>query len=154
MTARSKHRGHPIEWHGHKWGYSDPPAPGHLKYGKKEGQGERPCTHCHAHSEPGGPDRCLGRLAGVKAACCGHGCSEDAYIFFNSGLYLEGLDAAQLINIWVCNLMTPDQVVQVYLLTADLELTSKACKVSRVGFSGDRTAAELMDISNLLSESV
>lgn len=41
------------------------------------------CAHCHLTITPGEPDPCLGRLPGVRNACCGHG--GDGYIQFDNG---------------------------------------------------------------------
>jgi len=47
------------------------------------------CPHCRV-STVEEHDPCLGLLPGVKAACCGHGCREDAYIIFENGVKITG----------------------------------------------------------------
>jgi len=57
---------------------------------------ERSCVFCgrpplQCASELGsGADACLGILPKVKAACCGHGDPECAYIIFENGTELRG----------------------------------------------------------------
>lgn len=45
------------------------------------------CPACHKRREKDGHDPCLGKLPGVKFACCGHGGQGDCegYIFFTNG---------------------------------------------------------------------
>lgn len=38
------------------------------------------------------PDPCLGRLPGVKYACCGHGDWEKAYVLFENGVSVRRFD--------------------------------------------------------------
>jgi hypothetical protein len=71
MTVTSYKRGHPIEWDGSQWVYSDTKEP--IK------DNERPCARCGRMPTPEGHDACLGHIKGAKAACCGHGV-EDPYI--------------------------------------------------------------------------
>jgi len=52
----------------------------------------RPCKRCGAHFPLGKVDPCLGKLRGVKFACCGHGVSQQAYIVFDNGLRIEGFE--------------------------------------------------------------
>lgn len=59
--------------------------------GEPARSGERACTSCGRVSEDG-CDPCLGRLPGVKAACCGHGKNE-AYVLFDDGSGIEGAAA-------------------------------------------------------------
>lgn len=47
------------------------------------------CPHC-GKSTTAENDPCLGMLPGVVAACCGHGCREDAYILFANGVRITG----------------------------------------------------------------
>lgn len=53
---------------------------------------ERPCPRCGQVAELRGPDPCLGMLAGVKNACCGHGI-ERAYVSFEDGRHITGDEA-------------------------------------------------------------
>jgi hypothetical protein len=124
MTAHAKKRGHPIIYSG-KWKYAEGPQRG--KYGR-----ERPCTHCHAVSRD--YDVCLGQLEGVATACCGHGQVDDAYIVFDTGEELRGEDVWKLRCIWIDNLMTPSQVIAVYLLVKNLDKTRCLCELSRHGY--------------------
>lgn len=58
---------------------------------------DRPCAKCGlSASEPGGPDPCLGRLPGVRNACCGHGVQEP-YIEFENGLFLLWIGRWQIV---------------------------------------------------------
>lgn len=52
----------------------------------------RPCGYCgrYGSSNDGLPDPCLGQLAGVTNACCGHGNPSQAYICFMGGVVLRG----------------------------------------------------------------
>lgn len=47
--------------------------------------GARPCPLCGKLPTEEGHDVCLGKLPGVKFACCGHGI-EDGYISFENGV--------------------------------------------------------------------
>lgn len=66
--AKSFLRGHPIEYNGRKWVYSDNKAPIDSEV--------RVCVRCGQQRTPEGYDACLGYLPGVTAACCGHGVEE------------------------------------------------------------------------------
>jgi hypothetical protein len=48
----------------------------------------RPCPRCGKLPIGGAYDACLGKLKGVKAACCGHGV-EKGYISYNNGVWKE-----------------------------------------------------------------
>lgn len=124
MTARARHRGHPIRWAGNKWTYTGG-DPVHLISGS-----ERPCAACGRVAQQGGPDPCLGRLKGVAAACCGHGHTEDAYIMFHNRITLRGEDALRLIRCWTQHRVTPDTVLAVYQECHNLDLTEEICRVS------------------------
>ena len=124
MTARSRHRGHRIEWAGHKWVYTewgDTP-----QYGK-----ERPCTRCDNISD--GPDFCLGKLPGVRQACCGHGHPEDAYFIFHNGVEVRGADAIKLRECWIDHCVTPGDVIEMYLLMLDVEDVYRLCRLCSAG---------------------
>lgn len=59
---------------------------------------DRPCGHCglYGNSSDGDVDPCLGELAGVTNACCGHGSPEESYICFAGGLCIRGFDIDEL----------------------------------------------------------
>jgi len=80
MTAWGQLRGHPVAWDGQHWRYCDT---GTIAYA------DRPCSHCGLTPTPQGPDPCLGHLPGVRAACCGHGDPNQAYILFANGRRIE-----------------------------------------------------------------
>ncbi|RTL01285.1 MAG: hypothetical protein EKK57_05050 [Proteobacteria bacterium] len=48
----------------------------------------RPCVKCNRFRNSDDTDPCLGKLPGVKAACCGHGVC-DGYIFFENGTIIR-----------------------------------------------------------------
>ena len=48
----------------------------------------RPCKRCGNLSTQEGYDYCLGKLPGVKNACCGHG-YEEGYIMFENGVTIR-----------------------------------------------------------------
>jgi hypothetical protein len=137
MTARSRRRGHPIEYINRKWAYSEGPQKG--KYGK-----ERPCTKCTGVSVR--HDVCLGHLEGITAACCGHGYAEDACIVFNNGKMLKGEDVLKLKRIWVETLLAPSEVIAVYVLLEDVDQTSWVCEMTKfgLGFGGIMEAAGMV----------
>ena len=65
MTATAHSRGWPIEWrNGVGWIFSDTMTP-HVS--------TRACRRCGRAPMPEGYDACLGYVAGVTSACCGHG---------------------------------------------------------------------------------
>lgn len=75
MTAKSKHHGNEIKFEGGKW-----KIPENVR-----------CTKCDMEVPKSGVDPCLGKLPGVKNACCGHG--GDGYIQFENGVIIEFNDA-------------------------------------------------------------
>lgn len=72
MTARAFARGHSIHFNG-CWIYED---------GVSITE-ERPCVRCNQMPVEG-MDACLGKLGGVKSACCGHGV-EEPYVIKQNG---------------------------------------------------------------------
>jgi len=90
MTATNKLRGWPIYWNEHEneWRFSDNDEPTITTWAS------RPCGYCglYGNSSDGGVDPCLGELAGVTNACCGHGNPDTAYICFMGGLTIRGFD--------------------------------------------------------------
>lgn len=82
-------RGHAIELVDGAWVYSDTREPTVV-----DGvYAERTCGHCGIPQTPEGHDGCLGELAGVENACCGHGQERDAYVQFRDGVTVYGRDA-------------------------------------------------------------
>ena len=124
MTARSRHRGHRIEWTGHKWTYTDWSDNTVNLCGR-----ERPCTACGKRSRERGPDTCLGMLSSVRQACCGHGHPEDAYFIFHDGVEVRGADAVRLQECWKHFHITPHDVIEMYLRVLDVEGTYRVCRV-------------------------
>ncbi len=53
----------------------------------------RPCPTCASMPTVEGHDGCLGTLPGVRFACCGHGDSDCAYVMFEDGHTIRGVDA-------------------------------------------------------------
>ena len=91
MTARTYHRGHPIEWDNQQgWLYSD-----NLTSIANE---DRSCHYCLLPNREGGHDACLGELPGVSNACCGHGRVGEAYVQNTSGGTVRGEEAVGLIK--------------------------------------------------------
>ena len=54
------------------------------------------CDVCGRELIDGAPDPCLGELPGVRAACCGHGDRERAYMMFDNGVILDGFQRRNL----------------------------------------------------------
>ena len=87
-------RGWPIYWNedAEEWRFIDNDEPTVSTWA------DRPCGHCglYGNSAHGDPDPCLGELAGVTNACCGHGNPEESYIVFAGGLSIRGFDIDEL----------------------------------------------------------
>lgn len=80
-------RGHPIYRDGNEWRFSDtgePTAPNWKN---------RPCGICLEFPTKDGHDACIGKLANVSNACCGHGDLKSAYIQYDDGVAIEGESA-------------------------------------------------------------
>lgn len=90
MAARGFLRGHPMHYDeaSECWRFDDTGEP------TAETWFDRPCGHCglYGNSNDGGVDPCLGELAGVTNACCGHGDPSQAYICFAGGLVIRGFE--------------------------------------------------------------
>lgn len=56
-----------------------------LKAGKCIDIDIKPCPKCNQLPDKNGHDWCLGKLPGVKYACCGHGINKGT-IFFKNGV--------------------------------------------------------------------
>lgn len=109
MTVHSMYRGHPICWtQGGGWVYTDGGEPASV---------EKPCTCCGELAEPEGPDPCLGRLPGVRAACCGHGNPSEAYIILDDGTGIRGPAAVEVQKVWKVHKLGTDEKV---VLTRDM----------------------------------
>jgi len=81
MAAKSISRGHTIiTKDGVNWFYEDTGKPT---------CNERPCKHCESAIKDD-IDTCIGKLPGVKFACCGHGNREGSYIMFENGVVIRG----------------------------------------------------------------
>ena len=141
MTARSRHRGHGIEWEGHKWVYTDWSDNAVNHCGR-----ERPCTACGKRSRERGPDTCLGMMSQVRRACCGHGHPEDAYFIFHNGVEVRGADAVRLRECWTHFCITPHDVIEAYLWVQDVEDTYRLCQMCNIGVG---TLSELSRIVGL-----
>ena len=85
-------RGHEILLANGEWVYADTREPTAEKYTT------RPCGKCGLPFTPEGHDGCLGTLPGVMNACCGHGCTESAYVQFWNGERLSGKAAINTMN--------------------------------------------------------
>lgn len=143
---KKRYRGHGIEWTGHKWTYTNF-TPELARYGK-----ERPCTKCGKVSS--GPDSCLGKLPGVKAACCGHGVDEDAYITFDNGLTVQGRKAIRLKECWTHTATDPGTAIEIYRRLGDVEATYKLCKAGDRGIRKDRLIDAAIILEMLVRKSV
>ena len=80
-------KGHPIIFQDGQWVYEDTHEP--IK------AAPRRCRRCGRGPTDTGHDRCLGELPGVKYACCGHGVSVQAYVWFTNGKYLRGFNVTK-----------------------------------------------------------
>ena len=88
----SKWRGHPIWLVDGVWYYTASNNP-------VSEDPNRACGHCKLENTPEGHDGCLGELKGVQNACCGHGDNGNAYIHFNDGSLVQGINTVATINI-------------------------------------------------------
>lgn len=86
MSA-DKFRGHEIAWRGKVCVFVD------TGDGVAEAWEALPCGHCLQHNTPEGHDACLGTIPGAINACCGHGVVSEAYIQFEDGSRISGVDA-------------------------------------------------------------
>ncbi|NIK10901.1 hypothetical protein [Alkalibacillus almallahensis] len=96
MTARSKMRGHDIEYTNGQWVYSDTKEPT-CEVGKQNQN--RECGYCGSWATPEGHDACLGTLIGTMNACCGHGRTNEAYVQLLDGTCIRGQNALELAEI-------------------------------------------------------
>jgi hypothetical protein len=96
MTAETKSylRGHEIERLRNVWVYSDTKEPTVVN----GVYAERTCGHCAIPQTSEGHDGCLGELADVMNACCGHGQECDAYVQFPDGTAVYGSEATKTID--------------------------------------------------------
>jgi hypothetical protein len=94
---------------------------------------ERPCVACGKQVGVGEPDHCLGKLKGVRAACCGHGHPEGAYFMFDNGYTIRDEEARRLQKCWVNHNILPATVIQIFLTVVDIDLTEEICKQANRG---------------------
>ena len=83
--ARSHFRGHPTVYEKGEWRYEDTKEPLPVNAGEI-----RPCILCGKIFPEDMADPCLGKLPGVKSACCGHGIQDRAFIRFENGIEVRG----------------------------------------------------------------
>lgn len=84
MAARSNSAGRGVHWNEstERWVFTDNGKP----------VGDRTCKERGAFVSSIKPDPCLGKLPGVKHACCGHGKKESAYVMFENGIVIRGFE--------------------------------------------------------------
>jgi hypothetical protein len=92
--VKSEYHGHQIIWVEGEWVYADTKE-------KVLEVGKRPCPVCGKEPTKELHDGCLGRIPGVKFACCGHGEVDQAYIVFDNMIIFRG---KQAIDWFICNL--------------------------------------------------
>lgn len=90
--AIDTHRGHQMKLVLGRWRYADNGITVELDK-------NRQCGHCQLDNTPEGHDGCLGVLPKVMNACCGHGDAKDAYVQFNDGSNVHGINAIATIEI-------------------------------------------------------
>lgn len=73
-------RGHLVIYEDDKWIYYDTKQPTDFD--------NRPCKKCNCPPTKEGHDACLGKLDGVRHACCGHGI-DNGYIIKEDGTVLD-----------------------------------------------------------------
>lgn len=81
LMIESHYRGHATRFVAGVWVYADT---GEIV------TDNRRCGNCHMENREDGHDACLGKLAGVMNACCGHGETERAYIQFWNQYCIRG----------------------------------------------------------------
>ena len=99
-------------WRGHKiecedrgddkiWVYSDTKEEVSLNT-------QRDCGFCGRPRTPEDHDGCLGALEGLMNACCGHGLPENAYVQFQNGEIVDGLEAVGILKKLIAEKKTGD----------------------------------------------
>jgi len=59
----------------------------------------RGCGHCSLDDTPEGHDGCIGTLSGeIINACCGHGEVNAAYIQYENGTRISGIEALEVMK--------------------------------------------------------
>jgi len=86
MSVFSRFRGHEIAYFNDAWVYVDTGAP-------VASAPERPCKVCGRNKTEEGYDSCIGFIVGAQNACCGHGNPDEAYIQYEDGSEVRGIDA-------------------------------------------------------------
>lgn len=95
MSAHAFNRGHALTFDvsTDTWLYDDTRTP-------VADDPDRPCGHCWRSNTAAGHDGCLGTLAGVMNACCGHGIAKEAYVQFPGGFSVSGRMALAVQWLW------------------------------------------------------
>lgn len=88
----SSFRGYEIKWKNDEWVFADTDEPTVITWQR------RPCGHCGKYNTLGGHDGCIGYVAGLINACCGHGQLDEAYAQFPDGRCVTGDAAIQVFN--------------------------------------------------------
>ena len=89
MTVRALIRGNRVIYKDFEWVWEDDGSPVLLN--------ERPCVRCLLPPTPEGHDACLGRLPGVKGACCGHGLEQPQIMKEDGGSRMNKGTVAMLV---------------------------------------------------------
>ena len=94
MVARSTNRGHKMYFDeaDQLWKYEDDSNP------VRDFWHGKPCGVCLKHKTAEGHDPCLGTLANVENACCGHGDVNAAYVIFTDGQRVAGDKASEFFD--------------------------------------------------------
>ena len=91
MSAKSKFRGHDIEYINYKWLFCATKLP------VKDNPNIK-CGFCGSENTKEGFDGCMGSLPEVKNACCGHGQADEAYVQYSDGMTIRGSCAGCIIT--------------------------------------------------------
>lgn len=86
MSVFSRFRGYEIAYFNDTWVYVDTGDP-------VASAPERPCGFCGRNKTEEGYDGCIGLIVGAQNACCGHGNPDEAYIQYEDGSEVRGIDA-------------------------------------------------------------
>lgn len=86
MSVFSHFRGHEIAYINDVWVYVDTGEP-------VASVPDRSCGYCGRKRTKEGYDGCIGFIVGAQNACCGHGNTEEAYIQYEDGSEVRGINA-------------------------------------------------------------